>query len=103
MIQELNDIAGNQELSGVGFIRDYIELYFDGPVIRLLGGVFLNNSSENIEIGLRNMIGKKLILISGNDLQISLDFGEDCILLVRRASGEMIHAQRESKDPLSIF
>jgi hypothetical protein len=34
-IQQIEDLVG-EEISGICFVRDYVELHFDGPVLRIL-------------------------------------------------------------------
>ncbi|HEY3144352.1 MAG TPA: hypothetical protein VGJ86_24700 [Acidimicrobiales bacterium] len=34
---DLSDLSG-EELSGVCFVRDYVELHFDGPILRCFSG-----------------------------------------------------------------
>ena len=40
-IESIEELIGEQ-LAGVGFIRDYVEFYFDGPIIRSLSVPNLN-------------------------------------------------------------
>jgi len=40
-IENIEDLVGEQ-ISGAGFIRDYVEFYFDGPIVRSLSDPVIN-------------------------------------------------------------
>lgn len=39
-----------QELAGVLFIRDYVELHFDGPVLRILGDLNIGPDDQSVVV-----------------------------------------------------
>jgi len=79
----------NAELSAVSFIRDYIELHFDGPVLRLIGDVLVKNHGQKMgsnDLGFKDMIcrniGRKVSSININDEMNSIEIkfhGDDVV------------------------
>jgi hypothetical protein len=43
--EHIEDLAG-EELGGVHFVRDYVEFYFDGPVVRSLSSPIVRNGGR---------------------------------------------------------
>lgn len=85
-----------EELSGVCFVRDYIELHFDGPVIRCLADVSVFREEGEVgakDISFRNslcsVIGCQVVEVNvgeGNEIQIR--FGNyDCLRIVGHELG----------------
>ncbi len=79
----------NAELSSVCFVRDYIELHFDGPVLRLNGKVLINGkllasggmrSAEADPLNeLLRSIGKKVVsFIQDDSLSLKICFDSGC-------------------------
>ncbi len=97
---DLGSIVGD-ELSAVCFVRDYVELHFDGPVLRLLGEISVANSgevqrenSEHFKNWLCRNIGRRLARVDTIDAnEISLKFhGNDVIKVIgRQAGNEFAH------------
>jgi hypothetical protein len=92
---DLPSVIG-EELSSVCFVRDYIELHFDGPVLRLLGDVTVQNGTE-IKVlqdqGFRDWlcrnIGRRVATIDpldGNQIQLKFH-GNDLIRVEGKALG----------------
>ncbi len=81
--KEFTDIFSlkGEELSGVCFVRDYIELHFDGPVVRCLADIRISTKGEELgidDIGFRaslcSAIGRVVAEVDaseGNELEIS--------------------------------
>ncbi|WP_396274138.1 hypothetical protein [Hyphomonas sp.] len=94
---DIRSVEG-EELSGVCFVRDYIEFHFDGPVVRLMGkvmihrnGVTLTHESSRFKNWICEIIGKsvehldadsanKLLILFSNGDKIELQsagFGKE--------------------------
>ena len=88
-INALESLVG-EKLSGVGFIRDYIELYFDGPVLRLLGDVELQSASlgskQSLESGLVELVGSAVNAIHEGNNAIKVEFAGGARVSLRAAS-----------------
>jgi hypothetical protein len=84
---DLPSVVGD-ELSAVCFVRDYVELHFDGPVLRLLGDVTVKNDSETkspSDDGFRDWlcrnIGRRVAAVGplgGNEIELKFH-GNDII------------------------
>lgn len=92
----LSSIEG-EELSAVCFVRDYIELNFDGPVVRLLGDVCVLSGEyikDQMADGFRDLlcknIGRRVSNVSptgGNQLVLTFD-GNHIVKVGARGLGE---------------
>lgn len=92
---DLKSIEGD-ELSAVCFVRDYIELHFDGPILRLLGDVSIRNGealkarkTEGFKDWLCRNIGRRVALLGpldGNKIEIKFH-GNDLIKVEGNAPG----------------
>jgi hypothetical protein len=84
-----------EELSAVCFVRDYIELHFDGPILRFLGKIAVQNgqtlrllSDKEFKDWLCRNIGKRVKSIkapSGNIIEVKFH-GNDIV----RVQGEKV-------------
>ncbi len=91
----LQSLVGD-ELSSVCFVRDYIELHFDGPVLRCLGDVFVRGEKgvkQSGDDGFRDClcrnIGDTVLVIGpaeGNEIEIEFS-GNNLIRIVGREPG----------------
>jgi hypothetical protein len=85
----IHELAG-QEVSGICFVRDYVEVHFDGPVLRCLSGPILRmNGREWVfpEDGSRDalctLIGRTVESLSlDDDVRLSMRFDTDTELIV---------------------
>lgn len=92
---DLPSIIGD-ELSAVCFVRDYIELHFDGPVLRLLGEVTIESghkSTASTDGQFRNWlcrnIGRRVEGIgslSGNEIELKFQ-GNDVVRVTGTKAG----------------
>lgn len=86
----------SDELSAVCFVRDYIELHFDGPVLALYGDVTVQNGNEirnerteGFRDWLCRNIGRRLASIGpldGNEIELKFH-GNDVIRVRGRSLG----------------
>jgi hypothetical protein len=98
----LGSLVG-EELSGVGFIRDYIELYFDGPVLRLVGDVELRSPSSaslegSLETGLVELIGSAVSAVQDANNAMEVGFKGGAKVCLRAASGRPEYANLITSD-----
>lgn len=92
---DLPSVIGD-ELSAVCFVRDYIELHFDGPVLRPLGEVSIQNGRETKILGehgfrdwLCRNIGRRVAAVgplAGNEIEIKFH-GNDIVRVEGRNIG----------------
>jgi hypothetical protein len=110
---EAIQLEEDSELAGVAFVRDYIEFYFDGPILRALidptvtiGNHLSRSSDEGWRNTLCSLIGKKiktlsieenatceLVFVSGEIVSIDLATGE----------AESVHFVRGPNQPLQVW
>lgn len=102
----LDTLVGN-ELSAVCFVRDYIELHFDGPVLRLMGIVSIQAGDDLPESDLHGSRGDDALIrgllaaIGSNVTQAQvvaegrfrIVLGKDLVVTVRRGlpGSEYVH------------
>jgi hypothetical protein len=82
---DLSELVG-AEVSGVNFVRDYFELHFDGPVLRILGRFCVeHNGVQTLQTscGWRDVLCG---LIGHTVEEVSLREGFDCSV---RLSGQI--------------
>jgi len=93
---DISSIEG-EELSGVCFVRDYIEFHFDGPVLRLLGkvlvyrgGMSVSGDSSRLKNWICDNIGKSVESLNTNSAnKLSIQFADgDRIELLSVGLGE---------------
>lgn len=80
----------NYELASVEFVRDYLQLHFDGPTLTILNDLFLvaenqktDRSATNFSYTLISCIGSKIIstkLIVGDTAELA--FNNDLKLVI---------------------
>ena len=83
-------LLNGEELSGVGFIRTYVELYFDGPILRAIaapritleGGDFQFPTEGSRDV-LCSLIGRPVLAATDDSQAISVRFPGAEILIPR--------------------
>jgi hypothetical protein len=80
----------------VCFVRDYIELHFDGPILRLFGDVTVHNGNETKALrsqGFRDWVCRNIGLrvtavgpLKGNEIEIAFD-NNDVVRVEGRSAG----------------
>jgi hypothetical protein len=108
----IESIVG-EEVSGVCFVRDYIELSFDGPVLRLLGKAHATDAKSNAVFGdpdfprlLLNAIGRRVesVDISRNGLvSIALAGGMEINVESASPGAEFAHFVSFPDKRLTVF
>ncbi len=88
-----------EQISGVSFVQDYIEVDFDGPILRLLGKVAVIRQSvttadgeQGFERALRECVGKDVERIqeaTGGLFQVRLFAGD--VIQSRSEGRENVH------------
>ena len=86
---QLQDLMG-EPVSAVCFVQDYVELHFDGPILRCLIGPVLKSSEFNgkfPEIGARDalcsLIGQSVQALSLDDYEkLEVKFASGATLVV---------------------
>src|SRR5712671_6261788 len=110
----IGQIVGEQ-LSGVSFVQDYVELHFDGPVIRALACPLVQSQSGIVRFpaaGSRDrlcgLIGQEVSsfeLIDGLELRIR--FGPTDLIVpldaARCVGPEAMHFQNSVTAPVSVW
>lgn len=103
------------ELAGVGFVRDYIELYFDGPILRFLvdpeinqNGVSVNSKDIVYKNVLCTLIGKNVNqLIFKTEEHFEVTFNDGTLLTAVKCEntkwGEMLHFVPFLNGPISVW
>lgn len=91
-IADLADLAGS-ELSGVCFVRDYVELHFDGPVLRCLappvvvqGGGRLAFPDAGSGDALRGLIGRVVERASDEADRLVVQLAGHAVVEIPKAS-----------------
>lgn len=89
----LFNTLSSAELSSVCFVRDYIELHFDGPVLRLNGKILVDGKVL-LSAGARSAdadplnrllksIGQAVVSLKQDDnLSLNIRFGSECVVRV---------------------
>lgn len=89
-----------EELASVCFVRDYVELHFDGPVLRIFGDVSVSNAANSIDRAssdfknaICNNIGSSVSNVTTHQNDIRLDFDNGSVVVVtgRRPGHEFAH------------
>jgi hypothetical protein len=91
-ITDLHQVAGS-ELSAVCFVRDYIELHFDGPTLRILASPILIDGENRWEFpqdgsrdALCGLIGSVVVSAAEQPDSLVLEFDGGAVLKVPKAS-----------------
>ena len=91
-VGELDDLVG-RELSGVSFIRSYVELHFDGPVVRSLAPPLVRKGEHAVKFGdpgsrdaLCSLIGLVVSRIDDLPATLRIGFGEGTDFEIPKAS-----------------
>jgi len=114
MAEILEELIG-KELAGVGFIRDYVEIYFDGPILRYYVFPVLHTSEEIINTekinwrdSLCSLIGDVVSdIVCEEDIHVEVIFKSGKKLVVDMTEnppwGEMMHFVPYLNGPVSIW
>ena len=112
---DLQSLLGNP-VSGVAFVQDYVEIHFDGAILRALTPLTVTCGSKRSQLGepgfcnlLRELIGKSVSQVTEfkND-RIEVFFGSKCSLRIpideaSRTTHETAHFLAEHGGPLSVW
>lgn len=100
MVSELSVLVG-MELSAVSFVRDYVELHFDGPVLRALSnpiveihGVSVQFPNQDSRDMLCLLIGREVAAVRETWDSLEVAFGADAVRIpldVESPSAEAAH------------
>lgn len=81
------------EVSAISFVRDYVEIHFDGPVVRLFDGPNIISKSDCIRFpshgsrdSLCSLIGKRVLKIELSESSLNLYFECDFRISSQRNS-----------------
>ena len=114
MAKEFNELIG-KELAGIGFIRDSIEITFDGPILRYfvfpvlqINNELIDSNNINWRNSLRLLIGDIVTdAVSKNDIHVEILFKSGKKLIVDMVKnppwGEMLNYLPYSGGPLSVW
>ena len=114
-IEKIEDLIA-EEISGVGFLLDYIELYFDGPILRFLTNPLIQISRAEFQfpemnsrdalcsligeevrsIRLEDLRSMELITTTGNGLIVPLSENS-------RPTPEAMHFVPEPNGPIQVW
>jgi hypothetical protein len=90
--EEFQDLVGF-ELSAICFVRDYVELHFDGPILRSLAApavVLRGRRIEYPETGSRDalcgLIGRTVERAADEGGRLALQFPRDMMVEIPKAS-----------------
>lgn len=105
-----------QELSGVAFVRDYIEFHFDGMVLRSLTSpkfAASTGADSNIEVAscedLRSLIGHRISnidAIDGEKIELLFEKKSKIIILLGNENnkiGESAHFMLNNNGPIEVW
>jgi hypothetical protein len=112
---EITQLVG-ELLTGVCYIQDYVELYFDGPIIRCLANPILRTSKGDIvfpEVGSRDalcaLIGQTIEKMNLNeDKELTIEFSTGKTLIIpldakHREGPEAMHFVPFTEGPIQIW
>lgn len=112
---QLRDLEG-EPVSAVCFVQDYVELHFDGPILRCLvgpvlkthafEGVFPDNGSRDALCSLIGESIRRLALVDEEELEI--EFSSNSKLIVplnpaRRYGAEAMHFVPRVDGPIQVW
>ncbi len=96
MVTALAMLVG-AEVGGVAFVRDYVEVHFDGPVLRALSAPILEIDGTEVRFpseGSRDrlclLIGRTVLAAREDAESLVLDFGGSVRLRVPLVAGELV-------------
>ena len=114
-IQVLGDLVG-EEISGIAFVRDYVEFHFDGPILRSIAKPKVTSErvthtfpGRGSRDALCLAIGSKverLDLAEGKHLIISLSNGQKITIpldIQSQIQGESMHFLVGPNTPLEVW
>lgn len=103
-------------LAGVGFIQDYVELYFDGPILRCIANPLVAIDSQTVrfpETGSRDtlceLIGRKVVHVSvHSNTAIEIEFSGGATVKIplddaSQYGGEAAHFITAPGEPLEVW
>lgn len=100
----------DEEVGTVSFVRDYVELGFDGPVLRLLGRLSVLDDLGAVEDGdvqfehrLRKFIGLSLTSLAERADGAELTFGDGRRLQLFWTGPELMHFMARYGGPLVVW
>jgi hypothetical protein len=86
--RSLRDVEG-EELGSVCFVRDYIELIFDGPLLRVFSPLTIQAQQTSLSVGdigfrdaLCGLIGLEIAGTQEDDDRLALSFRGHAVLIV---------------------
>ena len=89
---QIKDLIG-LELSAVCYVRDYVELHFDGPILRCLADPIIAGSSgrfEHPEVGSRDalcaLVGEVVLEAADEVTRLRLEFAGHATVFVPKRS-----------------
>ena len=114
-IEHIEDLVG-EKFSGVGFVMDYVEFYFSGPVLRCLADPsikLLDGYYRFPELGSRDalckLIGSTVVAVTIEEgKSMNLQTSEGTILSVQLADGsrwgsETMHFVPKPNGPVQVW
>ncbi len=85
------------EVGSVSFVRDYVELHFDGPILRALSapiveidGTEITFPSEGSRDSLCLLIGKEVVAAREDTEALILEFGGSTLLRIPLVTSELV-------------
>lgn len=103
-------------VSAVCFVQDYVELHFDGPILRCLAGPLLKSGSfagafpdAGTRDALCSLIGQTVINVSLKDkLQLEMEFSTGTSFTIpldprRRSGPESMHFVPQIGGPIQVW
>ncbi len=89
---ELQDLTG-EELSSICFVRDYVELHFDGPILRCLAdpvveipGASWVHPEDGSRDALCQLIGRVIQSTKDDEEQLRIHFEDNYVLVIPKSS-----------------
>jgi hypothetical protein len=114
-IQEVQDLIG-EEISAISFVRDYVEIHFDGPVLRSLSGPTVVESGIRYafpESGSRDalcrLIGSTVCALTVDDATaLILTTDDGCVVMIplddqHRQWPEAMHFVVRPNGPMQVW
>jgi len=85
------------EVGGVSFIRDYVEVHFDGPILRALASPIVEIAGTDVQFpfeGSRDclclLIGKTVVAAREETEALVLEFGGSMLLRIPLVTSELV-------------
>lgn len=96
VVTALAMLAG-AEVGGVCFVRDYVEVHFDGPILRALSSPIVEIAGTEVQFpseGSRDclclLIGKTVVAAREDTEALILEFGGSTLLRIPLATSELV-------------